>query len=287
MARTLSRSLQYFPAEISVWIGKAQLADSTALGDLLKACLVSWSSALTGGTPGALPSDDETLARIIGSTNPKRLAQLRQEFTSTDDAAVIRCKWLADLFTEKEQAYQSAARRGKSGGRPIKSSAKAQLKPSYSSAKADACRQSNSSFGGGTYVPPPPEERAMARPPGLEAAAAPRDVPHEREADAWVRSQPPEVLAEIEREVDAQLRAEIPRRVKLAPDGPMYAAVRARMLAEATARAFLRSQLHAARYFTREVPCADTHPDSDTIRPALAATGAGRSLLESLEVPVA
>jgi hypothetical protein len=287
MGKSFSRNLQYFPAELSVWMQKAQLLSSEELGDVLKACLISWSNAITGGTPGALPDDDRILGNIIGANSKRRLQQLRQSFTRSETPGVLVCTWLADLFAEKQRNYQSVSERGRNGARKKGSPAKAQLPRTSKPSSSRNLQESNSSFGGGTDVPPPPEERAVARPPGQEAAAAPRDVPHEREADAWVRSQPPEVLAEIEREVDEQLRAEIPRRVKLSPDGPMYAAVRARKLAEATARAYMRSRLQAARYFTREVPCADTDPPSDTTRPAFDATGAGRSALELLEVPVA
>lgn len=243
MARTFSRNLQYFPAEVSVWLQKAQLLDSRALGDLLKACLVSWSSALTGGTPGQLPDDDKVLASIIGSEAKARLTLLRQSFRPVEGTGVLRCDWLADLYEEKQASYNSASARGKSGGRPRGTKRKAELfrKKSY------ACTQSNSSYGGGTYVPPPPSERAVAAPPGPEvAAAAPRgdirDRAREEAADLWARSQPPEVLAAIESQADERLRKEIPRNTRLAPDGRAYGAIRARIVDELRIEAHERSR---------------------------------------------
>lgn len=243
MAKSFSRNLQYFPAELSVWMQKAQLSSSEALGDLLKACLVSWSNAITGGTPGALPDDNAVLAQLIGTTNKKRLTQLRQSFTPSETPGVLTCGWLADLFSEKQESYRSASNRGRAGGRRGGGKPKAQLSQPGKPSLSRPLSESNSSGGGGTTYLLPPTERADAPPSGLGATAAPRELPDATAADAWIVSQPPEVLAELERAVDRGLLEEIPRRVKLAPDGPMFAAVRARRLDEAKVLAYRRSQL--------------------------------------------
>jgi hypothetical protein len=149
------------------------------------------------------------------------------------------------------------------------------MQPEPNSTKKQYWRRSADAGRGSAASAPSPQEPGPIR-----------EHPARTEAESWLRTQPPEVVDELEREVDAQLRAEMPRRVKLSPDGPLYAAVRARMLEEFTARAYMRSQVHAARYLTREEPCADRTPGIPD-PPTSCAKGAGRGELVTAEVPVA
>lgn len=226
MSASLSAHLRYLPVEIAVWIAKAQLSDSEALGDLLKACLHAWQAARTGQAPGTLPDDDAALACIIGSTSKRRLVALRQHFTPSAVAGLLVCPWLVALWEEKRAAYESASRRGRSGGRPRKGPAKS------SASSARKLSQSNKE--------PPPEEEVPSGPPSSSgapadgapavAARAAGDAPRaEHPAWAWVKAHP-EQLATLERRADQHMREQWRA---LAPDVPRFASIRARWLEEA------------------------------------------------------
>ena len=221
--RPSSASLRYVPVEIAVWLTKAQLSDSERIGDLLKAVLHAWQRGVSGDLPGSLPDDDTTLARIIGSGSRARLVSVRQEFTLSATAGLLVCGWLSALFLEAQERYQSAAERGRRGGRPRKSSAKAGLSDAKSSAKALIDRSTPSEEEGLTTLPPPTERAAgaAAGPGDAAAAAAPRE---DHAAFTWLRAHPEQQL-ELDRATDARVAQRMPGE---SPDSPRFSALRAR-----------------------------------------------------------
>lgn len=126
-------SLEWFPVHVARWISLLGLRSLAARGAIFTAALQSWNQP----DPGTLPADPMELADVLQFEDPDGLAAVRSQWRPLpEDPSRLGCAWMIELYREQRARYESAASRGRSGGRPPKSSAKAQLKPSESSAKA-------------------------------------------------------------------------------------------------------------------------------------------------------
>lgn len=225
--------LHYFPAEISLWLQKAQLSGPEAAWCQFFACLHSWNNALTGGQPGALPDDDATIKRIVDSRSKRCVGYVRQIFTPSDVKGVLVCPWLAKLYEEKHAVASSYSTRGRGGGRPRKPKKESS---GFQKRKAEGNHEGISSGGGVATQLPPPPERAPIASAGHGDAAAASSSREDHPAYAWLRGESRR-LQEVERRTD-QVMAE---RWHGHERKPSYPAVRARVFDEQVIAAFKAS----------------------------------------------